>query len=317
MFNRKDTALMFWIFTTASYLFGSTAYFGVQYGVVIGFACALISFGLTFKLFTLTVPPATGVVTMNYFKKDAEGKGELRIYKRGLNLRYMWELIVRSFKLEVVLNDFEEESKDGTTQKGFTFPMKDGPEITVPGSYQYHADENNLERLIMIDEKTIRDGIRDMVSGFMAHWLRNKKTETVLKQTRMLSVEIDNYFSREVARNSLEIEGSKKIEALETEYGIVIDRIVPSKITFGIRYQNARATERIMHKLSQTARDTMSVKIGDDTHTIPFPDALDNVLIIDQPDVTKHVQKVQGNAGEALAALFMSAFGQGNSGERR
>lgn len=236
---------------------------------------------LSAKYFLVSVPEVTGLLTVNTFT------GELKPYGTGLHFRLPWEQVKEGnfINLRVITESMEE-----------SYPSQDGPVMFVKWSFQYRPSaeaiydnegKSPLERYISADDNTIKMGLKDVGSS-------------------ILSANIAGYPAENCKKNQQEIEKELRKEFEEMKptpkelYGIDLIRVSLADVDFEATVQAVRASAQVAAKLTQMAT---AIRLGHPE--ISQKDAMNAAMII-HGKVKKDVVEVEGEGGEALAALLIA-----------
>jgi regulator of protease activity HflC (stomatin/prohibitin superfamily) len=227
---------------------------------------------LSAKYFLVSVPEVTGLLTVNMFT------GELKPYGTGLHFRFPWEQVKEGnfINLRVITESMEE-----------SYPSQDGPVMFVKWSFQYRPYLEFLEQYISADDNTIKMGLKDVGSS-------------------ILSANIAGYPAEDCKKNQQEIEKELRKEFEEMKptpkelYGIDLIRVSLADVDFEATVQAVRASAQVAAKLTQMAT---AIRVGHPE--ISQKDAMNAAMII-HGKVKKDVVEVEGEGGEALAALLIA-----------
>ncbi len=282
--SRTNVALSFWILAAIIAILVASALLG-KYGFAVGIALGIFSFGLTAKYFLISVPEVTGLLTINLFG------GNLSPYGPGLHFRYPWEIVKEKnyFSLEAVTVKREELA---------TFVSQDGVPLLVDWTFQYRPDEIKLDTFIKFNRGEIEKGFADILSGNISAAIAKKDAIEARADIQTIRDELQNQF--EVGATV----GSPGLK-LEEKYGVQVVNTAIADIAFTEEFQKARTTERVADRLNKVA-ESLQKKSDGTKKEIKDKDALNTALIINK-NVTKHIQEVEGEGGQALAALIMAA----------
>lgn len=225
--------------------------------------------------FLVSVPEVTGLVTINLLA--AIGGKTYYCYPTGMHFRFPWEQVkVGNFiNIRTVTPDLIVES----------YPAKDGPAMLTKWSFQYIALVLYLDRYIAVDETTINRGIIEVGSGFLSAEIARTDAENVKTNQDQMGRDLQGEFER-------------MDPPPEQRYGIKILVVALADIDFEPQYQRVRTSERVATKLREIAD---GLKRGNITEK----DALNAAMVVNG-DVAKRIQEVEGQGGEALAALLMA-----------
>ena len=226
----------------------------------------------TVKYFLVSVPEVTGLLTVDAFT------GQLRSYGPGLHLVYPWELVKYGnyINLRIVTEEMEE-----------TYPSLDSL-MHVKWSFQYQPLLSGLARYIAVDDKTIKEGLKDVGSSVLSGNIALLPGEECKKEQGKVEIELRKEFATAEPTPSV-------------LYGIELVRVSLADIDFEEDVQAIRATKKVAATIQEIAT---SFKAGTD---IDDKDAL-NAALITHGKVKKEVVEVEGEGGKALAGLLMGAF---------
>ena len=241
---------------------------------------------LNIKHFLVSVPEVTGLLTVNVIT------GKMKPHGPGIHLRWPWEQIKDGLfiNLRIVTESMEE-----------TYPSKDGPEMLVKWSFQYRPSVariydkkgmSPLERYISADDDTIKIGLKDVGSSILSADIAQLNSYESKAQQRSLE-------------NRLEKEFETLTPTPEELYGIELIRVSLADVDLEPEVQKVKASQVVATTLQK-----MATGIRVDHPEINPKDALNAAMIIDGK-ITKHVIEVEGEGGNALAALLVTALGGG------
>lgn len=241
------------------------------------------------RAFLVSVPEVTGLLTINLLN------GELRPYGTGIHFRFPWEQVKEGnyINLRTITPEQRKES----------YPSADGPAMIVKWSFQYIPRLELLPRFIAVDQTTIDKGLGDVGSSFLSAEIARRNTIDCKENQAVIERGLQEAFEGPFSRSAVG-------ETVEQFYGIDIVRISLADVDYDEKFQRARTTEQVMERLRGSAN-----KIHDEHGEISSKDALNAVMIVNG-DVTKNIQEVEGEGGQALAALLM-AMARGGSHEGR
>ncbi len=282
--RRMYVALLFWILVAIIAIMVASTLFG-KYGLTIGLALGILNFGLSVKYFLISVPEVTGLLTINLFG------GKLFPYGPGLHFKYPWEIVKEKnyFSLEAVTVKREEFA---------TFVSRDGVPLLVDWTFQYRPDEEKLDTFIGFNRGEIEKGFADLLSGNISAAIAEQDAIPARANIQVIRDELQKPFEDTAAVGSPGIK-------LEEKYGVQVVNTAIADIAFTEDFQKARTTERVAERLNMVA-ESLQKKSDGTKKDIKDKDALNTALIINK-NVTKHIQEVEGEGGQALAALIMAA----------
>lgn len=224
--------------------------------------------------FLISVPEVTGLVTINLLVKI--GGKTYYCYPTGIHFRFPWEQVKIGNYINLRLI---------TDSKKETYPAMDGPLMQTEWSFQYRPLVDRLDHYIAVDETTINKGLVDVGSSVLSAKIASMKADDCKTSQRQIEADLRTQF-----------EGMTP--SPEELYGIEMVRVALSDLDYSEKYQRARESERIAAKLREIADKLKRGNIGE-------KDALNAAMIING-DIKKSVQEVEGQGGEALAALLMA-----------
>lgn len=248
---------------------------------LLGFVLGLVLVALSVKTFLVSVPEVTGLLTINVFN------GHLVPYETGLHFRFPWEQVKEGnfINLRVITESMEE-----------SYPAQDGPVMLVKWSFQYRPSaravyDNNgrspLERYIGADDNTIKTGLKDVGSSILSANIAGYPAERCKQNQQVIETELRREFET-------------MTPTPEELYGIELIRVSLADVDYEPTVQAVRASEQVATKLSQIA-----TAIRTDHPEISQKDAMNQAMII-HGKIKKDVVEVEGQGGEALAALLIA-----------
>lgn len=255
---------------------------GFRAGIFIGGAIWSLRMAYGIRYFMMSVPEVTGLLTINLLKN-----GELRPYGSGIHFRYPWEQIKEGnyINIRLITKSHKED-----------YPSADGPKMHVEWSYQYRPKLRLLAKYIAVDESTIEKGITDVGSSFLSSVIAKEAAIKCKEEQSLIEEELRKKF--EMAGDRRKREGEEK-QSLEELYGIDLIKISLSDLDYDPDFQKVRSSEQIAQRIKEIAARLKENK------QISDKDALNAAMIINK-DITKHIQEVEGEGGQALAALLMA-----------
>jgi regulator of protease activity HflC (stomatin/prohibitin superfamily) len=235
----------------------------------------LLVIALSIKHFMVSVPEVTGLLTVNVFT------GKLIPYGTGLHFRFPWEQVKEGnfINLRVVTENMEE-----------SYPAQNGPVMLVKWSFQYRPYLQYLERYISSDDNTIKQGLKDVGSSILSANIAGLPADDCKKNQQAVEEELRREFGA-------------MAPTPEELYGIELIRVSLADVDYEPTVQAVRASEQIAAKLQEIA-----AKICKEHPEIKQKDAMNMAMII-HGKVTKNVVEIEGEGGNALAALIMAALG--------
>lgn len=297
--SQKQFALGAWLLLLVTSALAVSLLFGI-YGFVLGLCLGLAVLGKTLQHFVVFVPKKSALLVLNVLNKNNRDEGEIRVLLSGLNFKYPWEQIYPDGRFSL------KETRVSFSEK---FPASDGPMVSVNGSFSFAPDPRNPERLLQffLSQDIVLQMALDKIGGYLSQLISKKKAVTARNQMKQISEMVTCYFDGDRNDSDEEARGTKEVERLEKRYGIVLGTVTVANIGYEESFQKARATREATKTLRKAADDAR--KPGKDgSGGIPPAKAWDNVLVVH--GVVKkqtHVQEVEGQGLEALAALLVAA----------
>lgn len=255
---------------------------------LIGVVVVVLSLvALNIKHFMVSVPEVTGLLTLDIVT------GKLKPYGPGLHFRWPWEQLKDGLfiNLRIVTEPMEE-----------TYPSKDGPAMLVKWSFQYRPSTTRiydskgmspLERYISSDDNTIKAGLKDVGSSILSADIAKLSAEESKEKQKELEDRLEKEFETKSPPTPWDL------------YGIEIIRVSLADVDYEPDVQKVKASQVVA-----TTLQSMAKNIQKDNPDISQKDAMNAAMIIDGK-ITKHVVEVEGEGGNALAALLVTALGGG------
>lgn len=270
---RVGLALLFWAVLLVVSHIVTTVWFGID--PRIGFALWVFAISLTLQPFLVSVPEYAELVTINLVSGKKKG------YKTGLHFRYPWEQVKKGNYINLRLMPMDREED---------YPAKDGPKMHAKWQLQYRV----LDAITYIGVG--REAIEKVLTGV---------------GSSVLSSSIARCNSEDAKTGQKDVEGKlqKEFQDLDTVklYGVEIPKVSLADLDYEVTIQKVRATEEIARRIKKIAAD-----IRKDNPKIKEKDALNAALII-HGNISKSVVEVEGEGGEALAALLIAMSKGGKS----
>ena len=268
-------------------------------GLLLGVGIWILAFVTTLRLFLVSVPEITALITINLFLKSTEQEPyrNLRPYPTGMHFKYPWEQVEPDnyINLRLITASVVED-----------YPSLDGPKIKTKWSFQYRARWWQLPTYIAVDQTTITSGLHDVGSGSLSAKIARTKAIECKTTQADIEKELQKKFEEKIGGSDPSAEGDEKTDekekTLEDLYGIDVVRVALADIDFDDKFQQVRTTEKVSDTLQEIAK---KIQAGAKDDSISSKEAL-NVALIVNGDITKSVQEVEGQGGEALAALLMA-----------
>lgn len=250
------------------------------------------------KSFLVIVPEYTGLVTMNLFG------GRLRAYGTGWHLKYPWEQAP---------NQADQEEADPelmphgnyinlrlVLKREFleTYLALNNVPVIVKWSLQFRPTIKGLPLYIGVDDATIEQGFKDIISSIVTTAIGKINAEDVKSNIKNIEKELFDALNLE--------EGGKpkpgEPHPLEVEYGIDITRFVLADADTDERYKNALMTVAVAEKMNDAVK-----KFG---RGIDPQRALNAVLLKESSNTKKTVFEFEdiGKLAGAIARLIRGIF---------
>ena len=255
-----------------------------SYGLGIGGAIGSALIGYSFQFFTLSVPNATSVITLNFFtRKEA-------MYDKGLWFIFPWQTVDEYIPLNVYI---EKASCICTT--------RDGPNMHIEFSIQWQTRTDLLPRYRRMGQQTSSAALTAHAAHFIDQWVAKRKSDHVRGATKKLEDYVREKFEGEGTQ------GETFHKKLEEAFGVDVLRSQITSVDFDERTQQARETKRISEifreealKIVEGAKEAGS--------PIEMQSALNSLLIL-EGKVIKHVTEVGGNPLDGFVMAIAEAMG--------
>lgn len=268
-------------------------------GLLLGAGAWIFTVTATLRLFLVSVPEITALITVNLFLKPTEDEPykNLRPYPTGMHFKYPWEQVEPGnyINLRLITAEMTED-----------YPSSDGPLMKTRWSFQYRARWWQLATYLAVDQTTITGGLRDVGSSFLSATIAKSNAVDCKTNQASMEKELQKKFEEKVAgparTGATEEKPDEKEKTLENLYGIDVVRVALADIDYDERFQKIRTTERVSATIQDIAK---KIQDGAQDKSINSKEAHTMALIING-DVTKNVQEVEGEGGEALASLLMA-----------
>lgn len=273
---------------------------------LLGLAAGLALSVAIHRFFLISVPEATGAMTINLFLRPTQEDGFLNqhVYPTGLNFKYWWEQAANSNQINLrnITHTFE-----------VTVPAKDGIPITFKGSYQYRPYLGLLPRFIAVDESTIDQGVRDIIKSKLAQEIVNVTAEVARSEIARLQNTVSMVFEEGPSKDRRAV---LKYE-LEYMYGIEILVVALAEPGFDNRFQQTLVSVERAQRIQATA-DRFQKGHDGKQRDITDSDALDAALVIDG-NATKTIVTAGGSGAQGAASFLAALFhgGPENSRDRQ
>ncbi|MDO8676450.1 MAG: SPFH domain-containing protein [Candidatus Azambacteria bacterium] len=293
---RVALAIFAWLFIFCILVLLGSLIFGPKYGSLLGLAIGSILVGSTIKVWVISVPEITGLVTIDLFHQ-----GILHPYGPGLHFRYPWEQVKEGNYINLRLV---------TQERNETYPSGDGPAILIRWSFQYKPRLEALPTYIAVDETTINEGLINIGSSYLSAKIASLDAEETRKKRPEIEAELLKKYEPILNRQPNE---PLSVEEL---YGIDLIKVSLADVDYEKTYQQARTTNIVAKRIKQTAKDLQTKEDGT-PNTVSDKDALNTALIING-DIEKNVQEVEGEGLQALSGIIMaSAKAIGGKGDAK
>lgn len=224
--------------------------------------------------FMVSVPEITALVTINLVT------GKLKSYETGLSFRYPWEQVKDGnyINLRLIPVDREED-----------YPAKDGPKMHAKWQVQFRVID--AVKYISVGREAIEEIVTAVGSSVLSAFMANHNAEGAKKEQKDLEKKLQENF---------------KALKPEDTYGIEVPVVALADLDYEDIVQKVRSTQYVAAKLKKIAANLRST---DPKDKLKAKEALNDVMII-HGNVSKHINEVEGEGGNALAALLM-AMSQG------
>lgn len=226
--------------------------------------------------FMVSVPEVTELVTINLLT------GELVGYKTGLHFRYPWEQVKVGNYINLRLHPLDREE---------SYPAKDGSMMHAKWQLQYMVVSAVV--YITVGKEAIEKILAGVGSSKLSAMIARRDSEECKLEQSKIEEELEGAFD--------------ELEDRERLYGIKIPVVALSDLDYEVAVQKVRATQEVARRIKAIAADLRATN-----PTISEKDAMNAAMIL-HGDVTKHVNEVEGEGGNALAALLMAAAQRGGN----
>lgn len=241
----------------------------------------VIAFGASVRPVMVSVPEVTALVTVNLLT------GELFIHETGLHFRYLWEQekVTNFINLRVI--------PFGSGPEGEDYPAKDGPKMHAKWQGAYRVV--NAKKFIGVGREAVESLLLQTGSGVLSALITRNKAESVKARQAKVEEKLQQKFSE------------MKSEEI---CGVEILLVTLGDLDYDDAVQKVRSTAYVAGRIKQIAKD---LRDGgrDNPDTMTAKESQNNVLLIDGK-ITKHINEVEGEGGNALAALLMAMAQGGN-----
>ncbi len=280
-----------------------------------------ITFGLwtlmvteTLKYFLVGVPEVTGLILVNWLiqPQPLDPYANQTVVLNGLWIKFPWDDVRDSLfiNLRIVAQSFDED-----------FPAKDGPMIHTSGEIFWRPDERLLPRHIAVDTTIINKGLVAIATGSLSQKISKNLAQVargnVDKYQRGLLDRFEAPITDDIKPSSHEaaIALAAGVSVITYEWMWGIDFL-------GVRIGDADYEKAYQLALSQEARSRLIEALAErlrNERGLEPKDAI-NAALMQFEIVTKEIFELEGNAPQALTALF-AKFGidmtGGSGGKRR
>ncbi|HEY4502964.1 MAG TPA: SPFH domain-containing protein [Candidatus Paceibacterota bacterium] len=218
--------------------------------------------------FLVSVPEYTVLVTVNLLRED-----QLEDYRTGIHFRYPWEQVKVGNYINTRLEQMDREED---------YPARDGPKMRV--KWQVHFQIVNAVTFMKVGLETIETFLTGIGSGLLGATIYKKGSKRSKNQQQQIEVALTEKFAN-----------LKTIES----YGVEVTKVVLVDIDYEDTVQKVLATQFVAKKVKEIGKD-----FREGQQEINPKDSLNAAMII-HGDYTKHINEVEGEGGNALAALLM------------
>jgi hypothetical protein len=274
---RKGLALIAWVLI---FIFSHlvTGYF-LEVDWMWGWAlwAGIMSFSI--QPFMVSVSEYTILVTINLWS------GELREYKTGLWCRYPWEQAKKGNYINTRLIPVDREED---------YPARDGPKMHAKWQFWYRVVD--AIKFVRIGREAAEKALTATGSSILSAYTAKHDAEDAKENQASAETALQEKFSNM---------DPPPLESL----GVEIPEVLLADLDYEPIVQKVRATQFVANKLKEIGQDLRA-----EQEDIKPKDSLNAAMII-HGDVTKHVNEVEGEGGNALAALLM-AMAQGGGGRK-
>ena len=274
-FPRRVVALLSWGVIFILCFLLLKMWLNIRLPFVLGTWAFIMSFSI--RPFMVSVPEVTALVTINLLT------GELKAYETGLWFRYPWEQVKMGNYINLRLLPLGAEEN---------YPAKDGPLMHTKWQAPYRVV--NAINFIKVGREAVEGILQKAGSGVLSAYIAKHDSDKVKDNQEGVEKKLQEKFS--------------KME-LEELCGVKIPVVSLADLDYDPTVQKVLATQYVARKLKTVGED---LRKGQEE--IKPKDALNSAMII-HGAVTKHVNEVEGEGGNALAALFM-AMAQGGGGKK-
>lgn len=262
------------------------------------FGLWILMVGESLIYFLVGVPEVTGLITINQLvqPQTLDPYANQKVYLNGLWFKFPWEKVNEDLfiNLRIVAQSFEED-----------FPAKDGPKIPTNGEVFWRPDERLLPRHIAVDASIINRGLVAIATGSLSQKISRHLARTARGKVDVFQREVLDRFEAPIGDD---IKPTSHEAAIAAAAGV---SIITYEWLWGIDFLGVRIGDvdyeaDYQKALSQEARSKLIValaeKLAKERNLRP-KDAM-NAALMQFEIVTKEIFELEGNAPQALTALF-------------
>lgn len=242
-----------------------------------GLAIWALIMSFSVKPFMVSVSEYTALVTINLLT------GELREYQTGLWFRFPWEQAKAGNYINLRLLPLDREEN---------YPAKDGP--LMHAKWQAPFRVVDAKKFIGVGREGLERILANAASGVLSAYIAKHDSD----KSKQEQAEVENALQEKFAHLKL-----------EEMCGVEIPVVSLADLDYEDPVQKVLATAYVARKIKKIAEDLRENK------KISEKDAL-NAAMIMHGNVSKHINEVEGEGGNALAALLMG-MAQGGTGNKK
>lgn len=267
----------------------------------------------TLKYFLVGVPEVTGLILVNWLiqPQPLDPYANQKVVLNGLWFKFPWEDVRESLfiNLRIVGQPFDED-----------FPAKDGPKIPTNGEIFWRPDERLLPRHIAVDTSIINRGLVAIATGTLSQKISRSTARVARGKVDQYQQELLNRFEAPIT-DDIKPSSHEAAIAATDGVGVITYEWMWGIDFLGVRIGDADYDADYQKALSQEARsrliEALAKRLRDERGLEP-KDAM-NAALMQYEIVTKEIFELEGNAPQALTALFakLGVDMTGSGGKRR